>query len=919
MSASLAQEIRKYLKICKLLRQNFRDTKSALRELMQSEQFDAEFLANVAILRAEEQLVQQVTERAPSVIVLGQDYAAKLAVVNALLGQPFLPPNLTDSPDGWRMLRIIYGLQKTFSLSLAGNFEVVDAKLARVGGVAGTGNNKDKETVPFDDFILKNAHVSDSAAGSAVLEISLSHDFLMSGWRIIVSPSQHHGGIEPVFRKCTEGALPVYIYVLSGQTLSDLDLEYLAEHKRLSPHSSILYLCSDGEPPILCPSLSPDVVPRQDAAGGVFQQLMNLGYLDLPIEDLERRKDRNVSLRESELVYGDTPVHSIVTFAKKVLSAKLLEVGSCLYSIHERTLKMFTNISFDIARDALITPRRLMYVRTKEIELYDNLSSIANKKQEEIEKIIQETVDNIREPLLDEAEAFQFQNVDFSEGQENIQTAKELQICTEEIRDLILSKINCAVAGKLIGSVNCLREICIGTLCRCLESLELTGDSNYPSAANALKQIFNAAYQIHLNAATSSSVSHLLYERLRTFLQSLRWTPADRIDNSWKRLIADEMMTSLSAPKLAKNICSQFRDRLRHAHDVFLLSIRQLECKHADRLEKMEQKRLNVRRLHSPKISKLALESASMKDLIVHGNPRVGREIGRGQYGVVYSCDSWAGFSPCAVKSVVPPDDKHWNDLAMEFYFTRGVPKHPRIISLYGSIIDYTYGDGGATSGPAVLFIMERLPRDLHAALKTGVPWGSRLQIAIDVIEGVRFLHSQGLVHRDIKLKNVLLDKSYRAKLTDLGFCKPEAMLSGSIVGTPIHMAPEIFTGRHYDHSVDIYAFGILFWFLCTGTVKLPTVFEPSMSKDMLKCSVRKGIRPERMPYFDEQCWNLMNACWSSEPYLRPLPGYIEPKLREIHSNYKRGCQTNTVIRQKEVVVGSPSGSPYVEVDILSQ
>ena len=52
---------------------------------------------------------------------------------------------------------------------------------------------------------------------------------------------------------------------------------------------------------------------------------------------------------------------------------------------------------------------------------------------------------------------------------------------------------------------------------------------------------------------------------------------------------------------------------------------------------------------------------------------------------------------------------------------------------------------------------MPRYPRDLHAALKVGLDRVTRMQIACDVVEGIRFLHSRGLLHRDIKLKNVMV------------------------------------------------------------------------------------------------------------------------------------------------------------------
>lgn len=68
--------------------------------------------------------------------------------------------------------------------------------------------------------------------------------------------------------------------------------------------------------------------------------------------------------------------------------------------------------------------------------------------------------------------------------------------------------------------------------------------------------------------------------------------------------------------------------------------------------------------------------------------------------------------------------------------------------------------------------------------------------------------------------------------------------MSGSIVGTPIHMAPELLSGT-YDASVDVYAFGVLFWYICAGHVTLPNAFQ-CPNKDQLWTRVQRGVRPEQ-------------------------------------------------------------------------
>ncbi len=122
---------------------------------------------------------------------------------------------------------------------------------------------------------------------------------------------------------------------------------------------------------------------------------------------------------------------------------------------------------------------------------------------------------------------------------------------------------------------------------------------------------------------------------------------------------------------MARILCQQMKERLKSSHNLFTTSLKLLETKHTGRLEKTEENQNLIRKILAPKFAKLCLESTSLKDYVLYGFPLLGKEIGRGQYGVVFSCAKWGKYENLAVKSVVPPDEKHWNDLALEFHYTK--------------------------------------------------------------------------------------------------------------------------------------------------------------------------------------------------------------------------------------------------------
>lgn len=897
LARELTRTFNSYNKHSIQLKKNLKETNAFFREIRQnysnacastmspeSASFEAGQLSCISFPSHEEEFLRNTVGAAPYILVLGQDCAARYQLLNCLLGERLLPlgPEAGEACEGVqgtvckrRKLCFTHGRQTRLSLALPGQYELVHQLAANCGRW---------DTVPREDLEI-HEECEDPAHRLAELEITLHHPLLQEA-KVMVVPCPSVQPIEEALGDCTRSVTPIILYAINQDSLSTEQVAELWKVKEMLSFPICFIRTPDNTS-----TASPEPVRRAEKEkekerekSVLHKQLLSLDFICSPIGNCSCGAPTQTPTpgAKPQSVLGEAfeKLHRLlVPFVRQVLQNQQVEAASLLNGVHCRCLDLFINQAFDMQRDLQITPRRLEYTREKEGELFNSLMAIANRKQEEMKEMIVETLGSMKEQLLEDAANLEFTDIIVTTNGELV-TSKEIKSCIHQIQELIVLRLNQAVANKLISSVDYLRESFVGTLERCLSSLEKsTMDSSVHNiTSNHLKQLLNAAYHVEITFHSGSSFTRLFWEQIKQIIHRITFVNPPAITPEWKRKVAQDAIESLSAAKLARSICSQFRTRLNSSHDAFAASLRQLEEGHTGRLERTEDLWLRVRKDHAPRLARLSLESRSLRDVLLHGKPKLGRELGRGQYGVVYLCDSWGGHYPCALKSVVPPDDKHWNDLALEFHYTRSLPKHERLVDLHGSVIDHTYGSG---SSIAVLLIMERLHRDLYTGLKAGLSLRERLQIALDVVEGIRFLHGQGLLHRDIKLKNVLLDKQNRAKITDLGFCKPEAMMSGSIVGTPIHMAPELFTGK-YDNSVDVYAFGILFWYLCTGSVKLPEAFEKCSSKDQLWNNVKKGARPERLSAFDEECWQLMEACWNGDPSQRPLLGIVEPSLKSI-------------------------------------
>src|SRR3989454_842845 len=205
------------------------------------------------------------------------------------------------------------------------------------------------------------------------------------------------------------------------------------------------------------------------------------------------------------------------------------------------------------------------------------------------------------------------------------------------------------------------------------------------------------------------------------------------------------------------------------------------------------------------------------------GRYQLERVLGKGAMGIVYEALNPKLHRKVAIKTILISqlDEETAKDFSMRFVReAHAVARlnHPNIVQVYD------FGEEGDIAYLVMEFIRGN---ELKSTLTTGQLFDRKecVRIMCELLDALDFAHEAGVVHRDTKPANVMLDSQGRTKLTDFGVARvtdadrtsAERTQAGTMVGTPAYMSPEQIQGLRIDRRTDIFSAGIILYQFLTG------------------------------------------------------------------------------------------------------
>ncbi|MFI6561439.1 serine/threonine-protein kinase [Streptomyces sp. NPDC050534] len=255
--------------------------------------------------------------------------------------------------------------------------------------------------------------------------------------------------------------------------------------------------------------------------------------------------------------------------------------------------------------------------------------------------------------------------------------------------------------------------------------------------------------------------------------------------------------------------------------------------------------------------------------------------LGRGSAGTVWLGEGPEG--PVAIKLLredLASDQELVGRFVQERTALLGLD-HPNVVSVRDLVVD----------GNDLALVMDLVRgTDLRTRLdrERRLPPAAAVAIVADVADGLAAAHAAGVVHRDVKPENVLLDMqgplgpggSHPALLTDFGVAKlidsPRRTRATKIIGTPDYLAPEIVEGLPPRAAVDIYALATVLYELLAGF----TPFGGGHPGAVLRRHVTETVVP--LPGIPDELWQLLVQCLAKAPASRLRASELGDRLREL-------------------------------------
>jgi len=254
------------------------------------------------------------------------------------------------------------------------------------------------------------------------------------------------------------------------------------------------------------------------------------------------------------------------------------------------------------------------------------------------------------------------------------------------------------------------------------------------------------------------------------------------------------------------------------------------------------------------------------------------REDGASRYAIKYLSDKVLDDTNLCYRAII--------DMTLDTHFLSKLD-HPNILKLRAI-------SGSGPFSRTNFILLDRLDDTLEKripALKKKLPklkavfnkkkknllFQERLCYAYEIASSIQYIHSLNIAHRDLKPDNIGLDHENKIKVFDFGLAKDCSLLSPNDdglynltgnTGSCRYMAPEVALCDRYNHSVDVYSFGIILWQLLS-LAKPYESFSYTMFQEYV---VIGGFRPKIDPSWPKSLRLLMEKCWSTDIKKRPKP-----------------------------------------------